>query len=336
MRKWLISICLVFMVSFCFAVPGIEPVFPISSGEYVFYRDYTFSGETYIGFLQYDDSTLAIRYYAKNPESGLGDITVYISLNPKSDFIDMTGEKIVGNVTAEDTETLNYLHDLLYEFAGRRKKLNNRDFFSTLRISQDYVQFGGDVTMIYDYYIPIFNLNRIVDEYGSPLFEAVTFGTLLSSNDTAFVDFKGFQNLPNFSAKDKKEDLSKKWASMYGADDMKVLGEDAFSFIMNLDFGSSVDSLKETGIKASWFESLAKTSITSSGDLLVYAPSIALIKTGDNPVMKFLSYSKEEDMYAFNILIFKNQKDYTYQVENISIYGDFYYENKKYFDSLAY
>lgn len=335
MRKVLISICFVLMISVCFAIPGVEAVFPISSGEYVYYRDYTFPTETYIGFLQYDDGTLAIRYYAKNPESGLGDITVYISLNPKSDFIDMTGEKIIGNVTAEDTETLNYLHDLLYEFAGRRKKLNNRDFFSTLRVSQDYVQFGGDVTMIYDYYIPIFNLNRIVDEYGSPLFEAVTFGALLSSSDTAFTDFNGFQNLPNFSAKDKIEDLSKKWTSMNGAEDMKILGEDAFSYIMYLDFGSSVDSLKESGIKASWFESLAKTSMTSSGDLLVYAPSIILSQIGENSVMKFLSYSKEEYMYVFNIVIFRNQKDYTYQVENISIYGDFYYENKKYFDSLA-
>ena len=74
MRKVLISICFVLMISVCFAIPGVEAVFPISSGEYVYYRDYTFPTETYIGFLQYDDGTLAIRYYAKNPESGLGDI----------------------------------------------------------------------------------------------------------------------------------------------------------------------------------------------------------------------------------------------------------------------
>ena len=113
MRKVLISICFILMMSVCFAIPGVETVFPISSGEYVFYRDYSFPTETYIGFLQYDNTTLAIRYYAKNPESGLEDITVYFSFNPNSDFIDMTGEKIIGNVTAEDTETLNYLHDLL-------------------------------------------------------------------------------------------------------------------------------------------------------------------------------------------------------------------------------
>ena len=65
------------MMSVCFAIPGVETVFPISSGEYVFYRDFSFPTETYIGFLQYDNTTLAIRYYAKNPESGLEDITVY-------------------------------------------------------------------------------------------------------------------------------------------------------------------------------------------------------------------------------------------------------------------
>lgn len=335
MKKILISICLIFVVGFCFAVPGVKSVFPMISGEYVFYRDYTFPRETYIGFLQYDESTIALRYYAENPESGLNDITVYISMNSESDFVDMTGEKIVGNVTAEDTETLNYLHDLLYELAGRRKKLNGSNFGETLRVSQDYVQFGGNVTMVYDSYLPIFNLNRILDEYGSPLFEVVTFGSLMNSSDTSFTDFKGFKNLPNFSAKDKKKNLTKTWEIVDATNDMKMIGEDAISFSMIVDFGESVEVLKNSEIKASWFLSLAKTSLSSMGNLLVYAPSISLVESSEKSVMKYLTYSKEEDIYVFNIAIFTNEKDYAYKMENISIYGDFYYENKRYFDSLA-
>ena len=333
MRKVLISIWFILMMSVCFAIPGVETVFPISSGEYVFYRDYSFPTETYIGFLQYDNTTLAIRYYAKNPESGLEDITVYFSFNPNSDFIDMTGEKIIGNVTAEDTETLNYLHDLLYEFAGRRKKLNNSDFSNTLRINQDYVQFGGDVTMVYDVYIPIFNLNRILDEKGNSIFEAVTFGTLADSTDSSFSDFKGFSNLPDFSKKSKNRDLSSQW--ILASEDVKTLGEEAIWFSIYLDFGTSVENLLKSGIKATWFSSLAKTTLSSAGDLRVYTPSIAISENEEKCVLRYLTYSKEDNIYAYNFEIYTKEEGFVYKMDSISVLADFYYENKNYFDGLA-
>ena len=54
MKKILISICLIFLVGFCFAIPGVNNIYGTLSGEYVFYRDYTFAQETYIGFLYLD------------------------------------------------------------------------------------------------------------------------------------------------------------------------------------------------------------------------------------------------------------------------------------------
>jgi len=331
MRKWLISICLVFMVSICFAIPGVTDSWGKGDGEYVFYRDYSFPRETYIGFLEYSDGTVAIRYYAKNPEVGLDDITLYVSLNLESDFIDMVGEKIIGDVTAEDTETLNYLHDLLYELAGRRKKLNDRDFASTLRVNQEYVQFGGDVTMVYDFYIPLFNLNRIVDKNGDVLFEAVTFGSISDATDTSFSDFKGFSNLPNFEAKDKKKNLSKSWTSLQGSEDMKFIGEDAIAYTIFMDFEYNNESFAN----GDWFNSIVKSSVGSFGDLQVYGPSISLSESKKVKVMKYLTYEKGSNLYAFNIIVFTQEEETLYKMQNYSIFGDFYYENKKYFDGLC-
>lgn len=38
--------------------------------------------------------------------------------------MEFTGEKIQGAVSEQDTEIINYLHDLFYEFTSRRQKEN--------------------------------------------------------------------------------------------------------------------------------------------------------------------------------------------------------------------
>jgi hypothetical protein len=65
--KKVVCSSVLFILLFCsglFALPGIDEWMPTVSGEYVYYRDYTFTDETYIGFLQYDAGTYAVRYYS--------------------------------------------------------------------------------------------------------------------------------------------------------------------------------------------------------------------------------------------------------------------------------
>lgn len=336
MKKSLISVFLIILTTFCFAVPGIKDSFATSSGEYVYYRDYTFPTETYIGFLEYSDGTIAIRYYAKNPKTGLNDISLYISLNSESDFIDMTGEKIIGNVTMEDTETLNYMHDLLYEFAGRRKKLNNEDFSSTVKINQDYVQFGGDVTMLYDGYIPLFQLNKILDKDGNVAFEAVTFGKLKDSSDTSFSDFLGFANLPKSNVKDKKIDLSDKWITV--TDEIRFLGEKAFwnySALTGITVSSMEKMINKEESCDSWFYYYATLCLRDQLQERIYVPSIQVYEKNNKCSVVYLTYSEEENIYTQNALSF-DIEDNTIKSRNIfAIFADYYYENKSYFDSLV-
>ena len=64
LKKIFLFCSIFFVTNFVFAVPGVESFIPDSSGEYVYYRDYSFERESYVGVLYYDDSSYQIRYYA--------------------------------------------------------------------------------------------------------------------------------------------------------------------------------------------------------------------------------------------------------------------------------
>ena len=230
--KNLIVGILIFLCAGLFAVPGIKPLIPDVSGQYVYYRDYTFSDDVYIGILHYDEGTYAVRFYSCKNGITLKDITIYVTMNTSSDFIDLTGERIVGTTGTADVEILNYLHDFLYEFGGRRKKQNGKDFSDTLIIFDDYAQFGGSVNIYYDFYIPIFNISRIQSDLGKTLFEVVCTGTLSSGIDTVFSGFKGIVHAENTNAGanliPKKPDME--WIQQ--TDNICTLGDKAI-FVSN-------------------------------------------------------------------------------------------------------
>jgi len=110
------------------ALPGVTDFLPTESGRYVYYRDSANAAGAYIGFLQYDEGTYAIRFYSPRAERGSKELNVFISLDTNKDYVSMTGEKVLETLKPEDADTLNYLHDLFYEFASRRKKLDKAEF----------------------------------------------------------------------------------------------------------------------------------------------------------------------------------------------------------------
>lgn len=179
-----------------FAMPGFQSFIPDFSGEYVYYKDSTFTRESYIGILYYDDSTLELRYAAPKsktlslPEK---EIDLLVSIDPNSETILMTGERINTKLmpNAEDTDIVNYLHDILYEFNARRRKVDNVTD-QNVKSSQDYAQFGGDVLITFDAKIPLFNIKNIENGKGEKVLEIATFGQLTSSEDKSFINFYGF------------------------------------------------------------------------------------------------------------------------------------------------
>lgn len=184
-----------------FALIGAQQKIADNSGEYVYYCDKTFTRESYVGFLYYDEGTIQIRYYApKNEELPSRTVELIISLDTSKPYIEMTGEKFISEPKQDDAEIINYLHDLIYEFAGRRGKISDIPLFDYsaskanvcdegLRSKEIFPQFGGDVTIIYDNLVPIFNIKKISDFAGKDVFTVVTTGRIGSAEDRSFSSF---------------------------------------------------------------------------------------------------------------------------------------------------
>ena len=152
------------------ALPGITQRIPDSSGEFVFYADKSFQRTSYIGFLYYDESTYALRYYAPaDPKAKLDEknITLYFTVDPAADHLELTGENITGTNDLNDTDIINYLHDLFYEFTARRQKTAVTE---KLVVSEEFEQFGGLVKIVFNPQVPMFNIQEIVDANGTALF----------------------------------------------------------------------------------------------------------------------------------------------------------------------
>ena len=217
MKKFLFFFaCFLILTTSSFAVPGFTSYLKDSSGQYVYYRDSSFVRESYIGILTYDESTYQVRYYApkdekkKLPEK---DVAILMTVNPEANGWEMTGERLMSKITSsqEDVDLINYIHDLLYEFASRRSKLDfspydddyvwSNDFNENgITRTQEYFQFGGNVTINFDCLIPLFNIKSITTADGDVVFRCCTIGCLKSSDDKSFNEFKGIK-APNMGVK---------------------------------------------------------------------------------------------------------------------------------------
>lgn len=214
--KKIITLLSTFLLSLTtlFAMPGFKSYIPDNAGTFIYYRDYSFNRESYIGLLKYDDSTYQIKYFApadKKQKLLEKNIAIAFTINPKANNFEMTGEKILSaiNQDSEDIDLLNYLHDFLYEFSSRRIKAGDitpqtedyqmGDNFQEngYQIMQNYEQFGGKVTITYDLLVPFYNIKNITNEKGENVLECVSIGTITSQDDKTFDDFKG----NNYTAK---------------------------------------------------------------------------------------------------------------------------------------
>ncbi len=200
-KKIFLASFFVFAALSAFSLPGVNADIPDASGEYVYYRDYSFNRESYVGFLYYDDSTYEARYFAPPTESlAEKNIDLLFTVDPSKDRLELTGERFVVPPQQDDIEIVNYIHDLIYELSARRGKAgqsvlvdwskNKVDFMQAGKIvSDNYEQFGGPVQMIYDAAVPIFNLKKIVDYAGKDALAVVTIGAIENSKDSSFAEF---------------------------------------------------------------------------------------------------------------------------------------------------
>lgn len=334
------------LTSNVFALPGFTPHIPDRSGEYVFYRDYSFPRESYVGFLTYDDSTYAARYFApRDPAKNLVEenVLIYFTLDPNSDYINMTGERIGNAITQEQTDIVNYLHDLVYEFNARRIRADNvnpatanifgkKYLDSGLSVSQDYAQFGGKVHIIFDYLVPLFNIKKIISNDNTVILEAVTIGTLQSSNDTTFTSFAGIPDstksaastkkswTPDKSAKKNKATINTQQVSLDSSwtnsmENLWLLGDEAL-LSMSTANATPEQLLRMTIQNANW-------------------KNVAVSKSGKSYTLSSTYYQPTSGNIMKGFRIITEMSDGTCAIFMLTIFNNTYEANKKYFDEIV-
>ncbi|MCQ2573428.1 MAG: hypothetical protein MJ182_06000 [Treponema sp.] len=358
MKKLLSFIISTFIFLPLFALPGFTPYLSDNSGDYVFYRDDSFERESYLGFLTYDNETYQVRYYApidkKNflPEK---NISILFTVNPDKNFLELTGEKIISAITpnSEDVDIINYMHDIFYELNSRRCKADpvspeNEDYKTSksfwengLSLNQDFAQFGGRVSLIYDVMVPLFNLKRIIDAEGNDIFSIVTFGTLASSLDSSFDDFKGITsklikkekgaainrkaNSTEYTFSNNKIRLDENWSQTM--ENLWLLGDSA------LISANEIPSYESMGDRYDYF--VLRRLIMSSQDSYVEVPGILIKTEKDGYTITSNIYQHKTDNVVKNFKVLRKNGNGSFNLMLLTAFQKDYIANKKYFDEIV-
>ncbi len=345
MKKTILSIiATILLTTSVFALPGFTSFIPDSAGEYVYYRDTSFTRESYIGILGYDASTIQIRYFAPQDDAAMlpeKEIAILITVDPKADFWNMTGEKIISTILpdTDDTDIVNYLHDLLYEFSARRISADAVES-DKLTFDQDYAQFGGKVALTFDARVPLFNIRTIADEKGSKVFDCVTIGAIKSAEDKSFEAFRGVTApKPEVTKETRKASkakickfenrqvtLDESWEQKM--ENFWTLGNDSLITMSTLPKVAENKVLNDLYVQRKLLES-TEGSYTDFQNC-----EISYIQAKDSYKLVSTSFFPESNINVCLTKLLTRNKDGGFDYFSISTYQSAYLKNPLYFDKI--
>jgi hypothetical protein len=339
------------------ALPGFTPYINDVSGEYVYYQDTTFDRTSYIGFLYYNDSTYAVRYYApedKDKQLPEKSMEILFLLDSSADHIELTGERIVNNITPDDAEFVNYIHDIFYELNARRIKAGRtfpsgfsgkqHDVFSCsdIAVADTFPQFGGEVTMKYNYLVPLFNLKSIVSDENTVLLQIVTMGTLRTSADTSFTDFTGipekyFDGSHTFVYNKKAErkvfttsdgqtvPLDSQWTQ--SMDNLWLLGDSAIVSAAVIPPLGSVETDKGVVV-------VLRRMLQSTQGSYISWRDISLTYAENRYIINGIFYQPESNTVTRTFRILSEKNGGGYYFFTLSVFNNIYQAGHSYFDTI--
>ncbi|MCR5699437.1 MAG: hypothetical protein K6G52_07325 [Treponemataceae bacterium] len=336
LRRIFVVLVLLSLSASVFALPGIKEAFQTESGQYVYYRDYRLENPLYIGFLYYGEDTIQVRYLLKADGKNLvqdKSFSIFFSLDEKADHIELTGEKLPDGVTNDDSEIINYIHSVLYEFASMRKHSNDEDFSEIFTKTHDVQYFGGPIQVTYDKQIPLFNIEAVDSIIGEKVFKAVTMGSINDNADLSFEKFPGFVDFPS---QPKTKKLSEKklaafvWEDSDQVPNLKTLGDNAVLWNLEMDIPESEITKRGVSVEE-YFSRANQMSLNGS---YAYLPEAKCFKKGSSLICCYPLYSpSENDPFRYVVKVFEKTES-AYALSIISTYYKFYWENKQYFDTL--
>lgn len=325
-----------------FSLPGTKQYIPDISGEYVYYRDKSFKNESIVGFLYYNESTYAARFYSPADEKNSTpekDITIYITVNPESKAgMEFTGEKIQGTNSEQDTEIVNYLHDLFYEFTSRRQK-ENLDSSQKINSRQDFHQFGGNVNILFSSYIPIFNIEEIKAADGQSIFSIETSGHLVSSADESFALFKGIEGLPKDKKRSFKKTSSEKIQAKFGSqkislDTMWKQSMENLWLLEDFAILSMTTANIPEASQSHAMDTLLRRLCQSTDLSYSIAPQRKVSVNGNEISVMNVFYQPDSENVTRDFKVITKNEDGTISLLTLTIFDSIYQKNRGYFSKI--
>lgn len=174
-----------------------------ASGEFAFYRDYTFNEPTWTGILFYDENTWAAQTFS--PGTG-HRIIVFFKTEVQNGRLVLTGQKNDSNLQ-QDVPFINYLMKIfpfLYDsrltaekngktIAGsdtRGGKLSAGLLSPDVETDTESLLFGGKCRVSLSPETPLFNVTLVKDSSGKKLFEFEYGGIISEESSGAFFNFE--------------------------------------------------------------------------------------------------------------------------------------------------
>lgn len=321
-----------------------------TSGEFAFYRDYTFNEPTWIGILFYDENTWAAQTFA--PGTGRR-IIAFFKTEVSNGKLVLTGQKNDSNLQ-EDVPFVNYLMQIfpfLYEsrlaaeksgkpVAGsdtRNGKLSRGILPPDVETDSESVLFGGECRIRLAPEIPLFNVLLVKNSSGKKLFE-FEYGGIISEESSA--GFFNFEPVPA-SAKEKLAEIKSGKQPRVDLTDAKIttvtpnfflLGDNALVLI------TTGQPMEGNSSPAKFFAEMAKGTIISppNSSFISIPGNFTVEGTKDEIVLSQIFYEKENNEIIRDMKLVQpdfNSKEYTCAV--ISGFESGFYANEEKLKTLS-
>lgn len=357
----LLPIFFLFTLSFLPAIPGFSPIIADTPGEWVYYEDKTFIRHSYIGILTFDNKTYQVVYYAPQEKKNAPPLTLtlYFTLDETLPYIKYTGETMETMHTKEDSTIINYLHDLFFylqkvrveggkvlpQLASSPSSSSNSYWQYKGSVTSNIALFGGEISVSFNAFIPLFNIESIEDDIGRVKFCLVSMGRITSNLDKSFTNFPNFIDTLNSNSSNKKKvkwrESKKSGALEYSYLNQRVtLTTEWVAFMENTYFLSNVANLTlSQGKVKEPLPFIRQALYAADGQYLCY-PSLKVRQEGEKYIIETSIYDGGINSFITSIKVLEC-KALTKEADipnlyyfSLSVLSSIYSENKRYFTKI--
>ena len=318
------------------------------SGEFAFYRDYTFADPAWTGVLFYDKATWAVQVFFPDSKKR---VTSFFSVKAEGDRLVLRGQRNDPNLQEEDVPLVNYLmqvlpllwearHDAQVQGVQASARRGEKGVFPPeVSLQKDTQLFGGAAAFAFAAQLPLFGLKSVSDAGGRTVFAFESGGRISADNSDAFF---GFEPVPQ-AARQQLGSLQKKQGGKKARRGKQQADEEivpvAENFFLVGDEAAIITGGGDIGpLSNAAFYAFAAKNFLLSGDSSVLPVPQTFAHTSDkgNVWLDQVLYMKEEKtLMRKRMLIKADFKAGSYAFAEVTCFESAFEENKARLEKIA-